>query len=92
MAFLKSWSPRGLQSKDTVFDFLSNLSRNIQNQTVGFLSKILPPREISIEEMKKEVWIELSSIYYKYEDSTQKKAFREVVGDISERISEGGGK
>ena len=89
MALLKSWKPKGFQSKDTVFDFFTNLSRNIQNQIVGFLSKLLPPRETSVDQMKKEVWVELSSIYYKYDDPTQKKAFREVVSDLSESINEG---
>jgi hypothetical protein len=39
--------------------------------------------------MKEEIWADLSSIYYKYEDDGQKRAFKEVVGDMSKKVSEG---
>ena len=38
--------------------------------------------------MKDEVWLDLSRIYYKYEDTTQKQAFREVVLEMSDKINE----
>jgi len=43
---------------------------------------------VELEGIKKEVWKDLSSIYYKYDDSCQKRAFREVLHDINEKISE----
>lgn len=46
------------------------------------------PNSISIETIKDEVWEDLSAIYYKYEDKTQKRAFREVIYEIFEKIKE----
>lgn len=44
---------------------------------------------IDIEELKEEVCNCLSAIYYKYETKDQKRAFREVMQDISKKINEG---
>ncbi len=52
------------------------------------IAKVLPSPEIDIEEVKEEVWADLSRIYYKYEDEAQKKAFREVMREISEKIQD----
>ncbi|MCW4050606.1 MAG: hypothetical protein NWE89_12820 [Candidatus Bathyarchaeota archaeon] len=53
------------------------------------IDQILPPSEVELETIKAEVWGDLSALYYKYEDEEQKKAFREVMYDICERISQG---
>ncbi len=53
------------------------------------ISKILPPKEFDIEENKEEIWEDLSLIYFKYDDESQKRAFREVMKEIYEKI-EGG--
>lgn len=52
------------------------------------IAKVLPSPEVDIEEIKEEVWVDLSRIYYKYEDEAQKKAFRDVMKEISEKIQE----
>ena len=49
----------------------------------------IPSRPVFLQEDKTEVWKELSLVYYKYEDSHQKRAFREVLSEISESITDG---
>ncbi|RLG27832.1 hypothetical protein DRN98_10395 [Methanosarcinales archaeon] len=53
------------------------------------LDQILPGGEVDINEIREEVWRDLSALYYKYEDEAQKKAFREVMSEIAEKIGEG---
>ncbi len=55
----------------------------------GVIGQILPPTEVDLDEIKEEVWQDLSALYYKYEDEDQKRAFREVMRDVSDRIVEG---
>ncbi|MBD3171668.1 hypothetical protein GF326_04290 [Candidatus Bathyarchaeota archaeon] len=48
------------------------------------------PAEPGYEAIKEEVWMDLADIYYKYEsDSDQKRAFREVMYEISDKIQVG---
>ncbi len=54
-----------------------------------FIREAIPSRPVFLQEVKSEVWKELSLIYYKYEDGYQKKAFREVISEISENINDG---
>ena len=51
-------------------------------------TKVLQVAEIEVEGIKEEVWEDLSALYYKYEDNDQKKAFREIMHEISEKINE----
>jgi len=53
------------------------------------VSEIVPPLEVDMENVKNEVWADLSTLYYKYEDKVQKRAFREVAQEISEKIVRG---
>ena len=53
------------------------------------ITTILPPKETDLNEVKDEVWADLSRLYYKYEGEEQKHAFREVMKEISEKLSEG---
>jgi len=53
------------------------------------ISNIIPPITHDINEVQNEVWQDLSAVYYKYEDEFQKKAFRQVVADISKKIEAG---
>jgi hypothetical protein len=53
------------------------------------LDQILPSGEVELTDIKEEIWQDLSALYYKYEDENQKKAFREVIYDISKRVQEG---
>ena len=52
------------------------------------ISKMLPSPEVDPDEVKEEVWADLSRIYYKYEDEAQKKAFRDILKEISEKIQD----
>ena len=54
-----------------------------------YLSKVIPSSKMDLELDKSEVWSDLSAIYYKYDDGVQKKAFREVIRDISYNVKEG---
>jgi len=51
------------------------------------IDQILPPGEVELDTIKEEIWADLSSLYYKYEDEGQKKAFREVMQEICEKLS-----
>jgi len=53
------------------------------------IDQILPSAEVELTDIKDEIWHDLSALYYKYEDEDQKKAFREVMYEISDRITEG---
>jgi len=53
------------------------------------IDQILPSAEVELTDIKEEIWQDLSALYYKYEDEDQKRAFREVMYDISDRIREG---
>ena len=53
------------------------------------IDQILPSNDVELEDIKIEIWGDLSSLYYKYEDEDQKRAFREVMYDICKRITEG---
>lgn len=48
----------------------------------------MPPKEIDIEDEKQEIWKDLSTIYFKYDDETWRKAFREFVIELHEKIGE----
>lgn len=69
------------------------ISDEKQNGFKGKVKKIvdqfLPPSEVELESIKEETWCDLSALYYKYEDEEQKKAFRQVMREICEKISEG---
>ncbi|MBD3172664.1 hypothetical protein GF326_09345 [Candidatus Bathyarchaeota archaeon] len=53
------------------------------------IDQILPSGEVELMDIKEEIWHDLSALYYKYEDEDQKKAFREVMHEICEKISDG---
>jgi len=53
------------------------------------IDQILPSAEVELTDIKDEIWQDLSALYYKYEDEDQKRAFREVMYDIADRIQEG---
>ena len=61
----------------------------IKEMVKDVIDQILPPNEVEIDTIKQEIWEDLSSLYYKYEDEDQKKAFREVMYEICGKISEG---
>jgi hypothetical protein len=62
---------------------------SFREKVIEAIDQILPITDVAIEEIKEEVWRDLSALYYKYEDEDQKTAFREVMREISERIGQG---
>jgi hypothetical protein len=59
----------------------------IMEKVKDTILKILPPPPINdFNEIKDEVWRDLSLIYYKYETEEQKRAFRDVLTDISDKM------
>lgn len=62
---------------------------NMVGKALRLMFSPLQPCEVHIDNIKSEVWADLSAVYYKYEDEDQKKAFREVVHEISDKITEG---
>ena len=54
-----------------------------------FFSRVFGSNTISMEALKQDVWSDLSAVYHKYEDDYQKRAFREIIYEISERLNEG---
>lgn len=61
----------------------------LKDMVKDVIDQILPSGEVELTDIKEEIWQDLSALYYKYEDEDQKRAFREVMYDISERIQEG---
>lgn len=60
----------------------------LKNKVKEVVTKALDA-DIDLDEFKEEVWNDLSAIYYKYETEEQKRAFREVMYEICEKIKEG---
>ena len=54
-----------------------------------FFSQAIPSNSIKMERVREDVWRDLSLVYYKYEGGAQKRAFREILSEVSERVSEG---
>jgi len=77
-----------IPSVDNLTIIYTSLAR-IKKKVGKFIKDAIPSRPIFLQEVKTEVWQELSLIYYKYEDSYQKRAFREVLSEISESINDG---
>ena len=67
---------------------ISDLTHNVLGGIRRHLSKVIPSK-MDLEKDKSEVWSDLSAIYYKYDDGVQKKAFREVISEISDNVKEG---
>ena len=60
----------------------------LREKVIDTVSKMLPPIEKDIEENKVEIWTDLSKVYYKYDAEDWKRAFREVMKDVSDKINE----
>ncbi len=89
MSVLKRWKSTGLPSKGKALTNLSVRMDETLFKVKVLASRILSPPEVEMECLKDEVWVDLSRIYYKYEDKVQKQAFHEVVREMSEKIIEG---
>ena len=51
-------------------------------------SKIIPYPPSDAPSMQEGVWADLSVLYYKYDQDIQKRAFREVMKEMTQIISE----
>ena len=88
MASLEMSALRRLSPLRSAMSYAGRFINNIFNNIIAILTKFIPNAECKIHEMKKEVWEDLSALYYKYEDKLQKKAFREVIYEISEKVND----
>jgi len=55
---------------------------------VTHISRIIPYTPADATAMKEDVWTDLSALYYKYDHDIQKRAFREVMKEMSQFLSE----
>jgi hypothetical protein len=78
----------GLLSFSPVKTLLDTFQRNL-GDIRKFFSRVIPSKTISMETVRQDVWRDLSLVYYKYEDGAQKRAFREILSEVSERINDG---
>jgi hypothetical protein len=67
----------------------SEEDKTLKEKIREILEEILQSGDLEQEIIKEEIWKDLASLYYRYEDIKQKQAFREVIYDISEKISNG---
>jgi hypothetical protein len=89
MALLNPWESDDLQSRREIVDSLRGKLDEFRDRVNKLFSRILPAIDVDILEVKGEVWEGLSRLYYNYEDDTQKRAFREVMCEMSEKICDG---
>ena len=61
----------------------------LHGRAANLISRLLPETNSDIATMKQDVWTDLSHLYYKYDHDFQKRAFREVMKEMSEMITEG---
>ena len=78
----------GLLSFNPVKTLLDTFQRNL-GDIRKFFSRVVPSNTVSMESVRQDVWRDLSRVYYKYEDGAQKRAFREILSEISDRLNDG---
>ena len=89
MTQISALSTKGvLLSVNSVQTLLNTFQKNLGNIRKLF-SRVIPSKTISMERVRQDVWRDLSLVYYKYEDGAQKRAFREILSEVSERINDG---
>lgn len=89
MAEIYNLSMKGISITRNLAKMVVGLVRIYLKSVTKFVSTVVPLKKINIETIKQDIWNDLSAVYYKYEDDTQKRAFREILSDISERLNEG---
>ena len=62
--------------------------RRLYKQAATYRSSLLPDIHTDITTTKQEIWTDLSHLYYKYDHPHHKTAFREVIKEISQLITE----
>lgn len=81
--------PSNIAPMDDFVTYLKSSVDKILKKVRQVIVNIIPANETDIDEMKREVWTDLSYVYYKYDVNGQKRAFREVAQEIAEKITEG---
>lgn len=61
---------------------------DIKGKVKEVIEQVIPKSEVDLTDIKEEIWEDLALLYYKYDDEDQKRAFREVMHNISDKISE----
>ena len=89
MAEIFGMSMRGILISGNLAKMFVGLVHIYLNSVTKFVSKVVPLKKVNMETIKQDVWNDLSAVYYKYEDDAQKRAFREIISDISEKVNEG---
>lgn len=81
--------PNNIALLNNFVTYMKSSVEQTLNKVKHVIVSIIPANETDIEEMKREVWTDLSYVYYKYDVKGQKRAFREVANEIAEKIVEG---
>ena len=89
MAEIFGLSMRGILISGNLAKMIGGLIHIYLKSVINFVSKVVPLKKVNTETIKQDVWNDLSAVYYKYEDDAQKRAFREIISDISEKLNEG---
>lgn len=89
MAEIFNLSMKGVSFTRNLAEMLVGLVRVYLRSVAGFVSTLVPIKMVNAETIKREVWSDLSAVYYKYEDEDQKRAFREIIFEISEKLNQG---
>ena len=50
------------------------------------ITNAIKPSDVNVKDLKEEIWIDLSTLYFKYKSDGQKQAFREVMAEIGEKV------
>jgi hypothetical protein len=50
------------------------------------IKNAIKPSDVDVKDLKEEIWIDLSTLYFKYKSDGQKQAFREVMIEIGEKV------
>ena len=67
----------------------SEKPESLRDKVKEVVENILPASDPNLEEIKDDIWEDLATLYYKYDDEVQKRAFREIMYDISDKIQKG---
>jgi hypothetical protein len=50
------------------------------------IKNAITPSEVDVDDLKNEIWEDLSTLYFRYKSDGQKQAFREVMTEIGEKV------
>jgi hypothetical protein len=84
---LLSYPTRGIYMSEEEKSESGEDSESISERVKELVDEILV-REVNLDELTDEIWLDLSDIYYKYDDEAQKAAFRDVMSWICEKLQE----